>query len=63
MTVTQLCVVPSPPAGASKFDQEAGAHRLEQPSEVLGDLGLDDFGPQGMEVRQVPTSSLPMSLE
>src|SRR5262249_21680267 len=35
-----------------KFDQKAVAHRLEQPTYVLGDLGLDHLGPQNLKLRQ-----------
>src|SRR5262245_58294046 len=37
---------------AGELDQEAVAHRLEEPPGVLGDLGLDHFGPQSVKLRQ-----------
>ena len=37
---------------AGELDQEAVTHGLEQPSSVLGDLGLDDLGAQCFELRQ-----------
>ena len=38
--------------GAGELDQEAVAHRLEEPPCVLGDLGLDDPRPQFFQLRQ-----------
>src|SRR5215813_9659136 len=37
---------------AGELDQEAVAHRLEEPPGVLCDLWLDHFGPQSVKPRQ-----------
>src|SRR5262249_13581306 len=40
---------------AGELDQEAVAHRLEEPPGVFGDLWLDHSGPQSLKPRQRPS--------